>query len=204
MAIHDSDPERRNLVVTSLGFIIFYWGEGSLVSDELRLQLVNIKFENTSFLAVFAWVMLFWFAWRYWLTHQGDAKKEFTNELFHLVDQEFLNKYVAHKTGLVYQGNGGFGAVKRIPLEPDKYPPRLKYMELKKTEQGDDGVERNVSNDRQLNIPFAGMSLLKIDFKFSILAAIRKPGFTSYYVPYLLFYAAVLIGMWPFCFRYVG
>lgn len=70
MAIHDSDPERRNLVVTSLAFIVYYLAGGYITDNNVRMQIVNITFDNKAVLAVFVWVMLLWFAWRYWQTHK--------------------------------------------------------------------------------------------------------------------------------------
>jgi len=105
MAIHDNNPERRNLVVTSLAFIMFYLGDGSINDDAIKIQLINITFNNPEFLRITAWIMLFWFALRYWQTHQN-------SEIFMCRDDamSFLDNsvYITKHTGLKEKKNGGF------------------------------------------------------------------------------------------------
>lgn len=62
MPMQDSDPERRNLVLTSLSFIVFYLAGGHITENILKLQIVNISFKNTYVLIVTAWIMIVWFA----------------------------------------------------------------------------------------------------------------------------------------------
>lgn len=70
MPLHDASPERRTLVITSLGFVAYYFGGGA-VDDELRLQVVSVAFSNIIVIASMAWVMLFWFMLRFSQTHRG-------------------------------------------------------------------------------------------------------------------------------------
>lgn len=65
MAVEDSQPERRNLVITSLSIIVFYLAGGQFTDNTVNLQVVNIRFEKTEVLAGFVWLMLLWFAFRY-------------------------------------------------------------------------------------------------------------------------------------------
>ena len=44
LAYQDSNPERRNLTVLSLCIIIFYLAGGAFLSNEVRLQVINVKF----------------------------------------------------------------------------------------------------------------------------------------------------------------
>jgi len=66
MAISDANPERRNLILTSLAFIIFYAADGKLSDGTVRLILVNISFSKPYILAYLTWALLFWFCLRFW------------------------------------------------------------------------------------------------------------------------------------------
>lgn len=66
MPISDSSPERRNLVVSSVAFILFYLAEGSVSGSSLRLFFVNIEFNEPAVIAHGAWILLFWFGLRFW------------------------------------------------------------------------------------------------------------------------------------------
>ncbi len=112
MAIQDIDPERRNLMVTSLGFIIFYLGEGKMESDKLTLPLVNIEFKNTVFLASMAWIMLFWFVFRYWQTRDMETVA-FARDIGDIADKDFQIRVVEEKTGLKFEEVNGFGRVQQ-------------------------------------------------------------------------------------------
>jgi len=81
MAIQDSNPERRNVLVTSLSIIVFYLAGGEFTDSTVRLQMVNVHFSNPEILGYFIWGLLIWFFFRYWLIHQGSWKEEFYNEI---------------------------------------------------------------------------------------------------------------------------
>lgn len=66
MQFDDSDPHRRNLVVTCLGFMLYFLAEGQLAEgDHLQLSFVNIEFTRPEVIGGMAIVMLFWFVFRY-------------------------------------------------------------------------------------------------------------------------------------------
>lgn len=85
MAPDDSDPHRRNLVVTSLAFIAFQVG-GARIPDcsdadpscgdaHLRLAFLNVELTNLGWLYALAVVALFWFGFRYKQKCPGAARK---------------------------------------------------------------------------------------------------------------------------------
>lgn len=81
MPIQDSNAARRNLVVTSAVFIIYYWAGGKIKGDDIKLPMINMVFENGYVLAVLAWVALFWFCFRYWQETRAEFKKQFTTDV---------------------------------------------------------------------------------------------------------------------------
>ena len=64
-----SDPHRRNLMMISIAFLIFFLGDGELSEEGLRLGMVGVDINSPWVVGLSAWLMLFWFAWQYWLHH---------------------------------------------------------------------------------------------------------------------------------------
>ena len=46
MPLADNDPSRRNLMVTSLAFIAYFWADGCFTDSTVRLQVVNVSFDK--------------------------------------------------------------------------------------------------------------------------------------------------------------
>lgn len=79
--ISDPNASRRNLTITSMAFIIFYWGEGTIIGETIKLPLINVALDNPSFLTGLAWFMISWFAFRYWQTNHTEAIDYFKGDL---------------------------------------------------------------------------------------------------------------------------
>lgn len=97
MAIEYSDPETRNLSIISMAFIVYYLGGGSFPKDQLSLQVISIEFEKPLILAIIAWIMLFWFLYRYWVTHKGIFSKQYWSEVTDYKNHPHLRRYVEKK-----------------------------------------------------------------------------------------------------------
>lgn len=74
MQFDDTDPHRRNLIVTSLAFIVFEVGGGRVpdcteqvdsCSSSLKLSFLNVELTNLGWLYAVAITVLIWFAYRY-------------------------------------------------------------------------------------------------------------------------------------------
>jgi hypothetical protein len=102
MAIQDSNPERRNLVVTALAFIAYFYGGGTFVNHSVTLQVVSVNFTNTRFLAALAWTSFVWFIYRYWLLNSGEFSKGFRTELRLLYNTPQISKHLEAKTKLKF------------------------------------------------------------------------------------------------------
>jgi len=99
VALQDSNPERRNLLVLSLSIIVFYLGGGEFTDNNIRLQIVNIHFSKPEVLGCFVWALLAWFAFRYWLVHQGAWTKEYYSDLS-IMPKWLYETYAIKKLGL--------------------------------------------------------------------------------------------------------
>ncbi len=94
----DTNAARRNLVVISLAFIVYFFAGGSFTDTTVRLQVINAEFSKPIVLVFIAWTIFFWFLYRYWLTHKGSFSREFNKEFspWHL--KSYLYEYLASKT----------------------------------------------------------------------------------------------------------
>lgn len=99
MAIQDSDPERRNLIVTSLAFIAYFYAGGSFPDTSVRLQVINANFSRPGVLGVMAWVAFIWFIYRYWQTHSGDFSSAFKKEFSRWQLKDYIINYVRRRVG---------------------------------------------------------------------------------------------------------
>jgi len=185
MAIHDNDPERRNLVVTSLAFIMFYLGNGVISNNVIKIQLINITFKNPEFLTVTAWVMLFWFALRYWQTHQNSETFMFRDDAMSFID---IKKYITKHTSLKENQSYGF----THPSMDANWI--LSYEEIETVNIDNKGEmtswkPRNKSEKSELKVKalYVYICYLKAIFK--------KQGFSSYIAPYILFYSVIFIAL---------
>ncbi|QTH71662.1 hypothetical protein [Pseudoalteromonas xiamenensis] len=186
MAFHDSSPERRNLSVLSLSIIIFYLAEGRLTDSIVRLQVVNVKFERPEVLCFFLWGVLVWFLFRYWVIHQGSWKKEFYEEL-NFAPKFVYYRYLTKKFGLgddftrAYYSDRHY--VRIISISGSK--PR--FTHINKSENNN-----QLQESKEID-SFADKCIL---FVVAICLFFKKPSLSGYFVPYLLFLWAIILGGW--------
>ena len=191
MAIEDNNPERRNLVITSLGFILYYLGGGEVVDGVLSIQAVNLKFHNSFVLAITPWVMLLWFLWRYWQDHRGRAFDQFRKDAYSYVPHEFLTEYISLTTGLK-PGEKDFYINPSFNLRKNEWG--VTFKRIHKTIYKEDGITPNTFEQGKTEfIPFKGSKCFWYKFKLYTKAFFEKPGFTSLLSPYLFFFTAILI-----------
>ena len=81
MSIEDTNPERRNLLIASLAFIAYFYGGGQLPDNTISLQIVELIFSRPAVLAVLAWILLFWFAYRYWVVNRNKFSEGYSKEI---------------------------------------------------------------------------------------------------------------------------
>ena len=191
MPISDNDPERRNLVVSSVCFILYYLAGGTFRENIVRLQVVNVEFSRPYVLAVLAWVMLFWFAFRYWQKNRGVIGQTFHEDIKGMSRSRIIVWYISNKTGKKFRQPNGF-----IPDELNKDHGRLaiRYGDIVggRYENGTLVEFQSKKYDRLSIDGFLGLFVKTILFiKISIL----KPGMGSFLVPYILFSLVVILGL---------
>lgn len=111
----DRIPEARNLSIASAGFFIYYAAGGYFTESAVTLELVNLSFKNSELLGWIAWVMLFWFAYRYWVETRTQGRKGIAAGM-----REFLEKSPAAKSYFLAQ-------CPEIPSQND--PWRLQHVD---------------------------------------------------------------------------
>lgn len=97
MNIEDQSPERKNLMVTSIAFLIYYYGKAELDGNQISLPIMNIKLYNPAFLGYVAWFALLWFSYRFILSHGKDFYKQFPIEFRKYKNDPRLNQYMKSK-----------------------------------------------------------------------------------------------------------
>ncbi len=171
MPYSDSNPERRNLTVLSLGIIIFYIGGGCITSNTINLPLLNIHFTNKLALTVMIWSMLCWFLFRYIVTNRKIYGKS-------------LDEYKAF-TNLDY-------AMVRNYLLPT-IPPNFKYTRVAIFNDINNYWKAHSGHNNEVKLSgIKGYILIKI---YLIKVFFKHQATSDYYTPYVLFIVAVSLGI---------
>lgn len=194
MPVQDKDPERRNLMVTSLGFVAYYLAGGHVVENQIRIQVINISFDSPMVLAVMAWLMLFWFALRYWQTRKGRTIDYIRNGLIALSERKCIINYVTKKTGLKHNKKDGF-SIFRLHFQHNEY--FIVYSLVLSLRTNSDGTDSPVLESKEIKLrinkkEYIGFVLL---LKLFALSAFHKPEFTTHAMPYVFFYFALTIAL---------
>jgi len=191
MPVSDNNPERRNLTVASLSFITYFLAGGVVTDSKVNLQVVNVSFSRPDVLSAIAWSLLFWFALRYWQVNRGKVKATFVEELKSIVHSKQIVWFIKHKTGKAHRVNGGFQ-----PRDFSYTNGRLnvRYGDVRGGTVDASGKAVNFSSTRFEQIPLSGFSGLCVKALSATQLAIIRPGIGNYFVPYLLFATAVILG----------
>lgn len=184
MAISESVPERRNLVVLSLAIILFYAAGGNFLDNTLALQVVRIEFSNRNFLRIFVWVSLVWFAYRYWLVQQGTWREGYLNELS---SDECKFIYYTHLVRRFQLSNSGAENKHSVCIDVRTQGNKLKFLHVCRDDSGKQilaYIEPTFRRD--------GFRLLLCH----IYIFFRRPSLSTYFFPYALFITAIVFGIW--------
>lgn len=197
MAFQDSNPERRNLSITSLAFIIFFFAGGRFEESKVTLSVINANFERPLILAVIAWLALFWFIYRYWLVHSGDFSSNFAKEFSAWSSKFCFRKFAERKMGATFAIDKTEGyLVANIKWKKGRVVLGWVYAS-------------NITRDEQQNVfsyskdPGGENGELSVTGFRGWLIAIRETfrcclvnrSFSEYLVPYLLAALAIMSGI---------
>ncbi len=196
MAINDSVPERRNLIILSISIIIFYLAGGQPSDHTIRLQMINVTFSNPDVLVYFVWVLLIWFCYRYWLVHQGSWRKGYFEELSTNECSFIYYKYLLNKFGLTDDYTKSLYEDRHL-VYIDTHSPALTFKHVY-TKTGNRRVGSDQASD---TIEISSFWDRWVVFLCSAYLFFRRPSLSSYFTPYLLFVFAVALGLyhaiWP-------
>lgn len=191
MAIHDIDPERRNLTLLSLAIIVFYFAGGKLAVTPtvIRLNVINVVFERVDILILFLWLILLWFALRYWVTHRGMFIEYFRKDIETLALSAPTRLYLRliHQTEYLVEGGYNHVDLKhRIGAWFISWnlPTRI-HRDNKSRIQSFGHAKQTQPYELE---SFADKVFILL---LMITASLTKPAFSSYAIPYILFYCAV-------------
>ncbi|UAA39130.1 hypothetical protein KIH87_01820 [Paraneptunicella aestuarii] len=184
MAIQDNNPERRNLMIMSLSIIVFYLAGGEVTDHNIRLQIVNVHFTKPEILGYFVWILLVWFAFRYWLVHQGSWVEEHYRDLANI--PKWL--YEHHAIKKLNLGNDYSNSYyeDRHWITINVSWQGITLSRLFKNEDGTQGRE-----DYEVKSPVRHILM----FAGTVYILFKKPNLTGYFAPYILFFGAIWIGL---------
>jgi len=151
MPFHDFNPQKRNLIVVSLCFIIFFYGGGAFVGSEsegvvVKLSVINATFHDTEFLKYGAWVLLLWLGYQYYLSRELSVSQVFFETLLDEYNSknkiDYVVQTISSGIGLPFQpkATGQEGFIFRRDLIEEKesrVTKRINYI-------GQEGNQQNV------------------------------------------------------------
>ncbi|MCK7569170.1 hypothetical protein MLD24_21290 [Marinobacter xestospongiae] len=201
MTIQDSSPERRNLIVISVGIIAFFVGEASIPADEIRLGIVSVTFSRPDALIIMLWLIFLWFLYRYWVVHRSSFGKEFPPELNSFKNSLLVRNFVESRVGQNLAIEVGEPNLKEQGLEIEWLRWREGGLEARVLERtlnrDEDGVVRGrgvVNGGSHSLVRFDGFRGWLVTLRVIAICLFSKPSFTSYVVPFCIATLAAMIG----------
>ena len=202
MAIQDSIPERRNLLLISLCFIIFFLGGGSFPKDEIRLLVISVCFSRPEVLGIIVWLVFFWFLYRYWVVHRHLFLSEYREEINKLRDKPFFRKFIERTIGRSLALN----VAGSKPNETGMVVEWLRWHEgclkasvmeirLSRGELGIISARGPVEGGLSETISLKGFVGRFVTLRLAVECIVEQPSFSSYIVPYLVPLFAFALGI---------
>lgn len=192
MPVADNQPDRRNLLVTSLCFVTYFLAGGEFTDNSVRLQVINVEFGSPKTLVLLAWIMLFWFALRYWQVNQGKILKSFEEEMSGQALSILTILYAKHYIKKKYREVGGFSIHK---IHKNGGVLLINYGDVFGGEKNEVGILVNFRSNNRRDLKIEGFLGVILKISLGIKLAVIKPGFGNYMVPYILFIFAILLGV---------
>jgi len=186
MAIQDSNSERRNLSLLSLCIVVYYAAGGHLADETVRLQIINVSFSKPVVLVYFIWSILFWFCFRYWLLNHNNYKESLFIEMDSTTVSLFFYKYLVSRFGLSSNFSNSYYQDRHWVKVCKSAPPGIKFQHTYKAGTGhqqNEFIEIETIADKFHLIGHA------------VIIAFCKPTISGYFTPYVLFLAAILLGL---------
>ncbi len=192
MPISDNNPERRNLVITSFAFVIYYLGGGRLVDGVLSIQAISITFEKTYVIGIIAWILLIWFFLRYKQIHGSCFQHELFEEIKSEKENKFLVLYLKHLTKMPFRNPEGFVVHEIVPRK-GSWTAQISMIKGGNRDARGRWVGFTQIESNKYDITWAFLGVIRLSILVSL--AIKKPGIGSWFVPVVLFYTACGLGV---------
>ncbi|WP_415905392.1 hypothetical protein ACMXYW_04645 [Neptuniibacter sp. QD48_55] len=203
MAIQDSDSERRNFMVTSMAFIIYFYAGGSFAESEIRLQVINVTFNEPKILAAIAWILHFWFFYRYWQKHSSSFLDGFENEIYNYYKKNYLSAYASKKLGqsIIKDEDEGYH-IHGMVREDGKFGIKYCYASSVVRDQRTGKIISwsNRKDDDKGEIFLDDFEGHCLRFWTYTECCFRYPSFANYIVPYILFFIALCGPVYVYAF----
>lgn len=191
MPVQDTNPERRNLSLTSLAFIAYYYGGGHFDNNTVQLQVISGEFSRPAVLATLAWIGFLWFLYRYWLTHAGEFANGFSHEFWQQHKSSYVARYLERQTGKHVASHEDSGHV-ITGLSWKGTRAVIHWLRAKDISRNADGSIQSYGIDSELDdIPLAGPRGWRVTARATLICVLRYPSFSNYAAPYCL--AAIAI-----------
>jgi len=196
MTIHDTSPERRNLILLSLAFIIFYLADGHLTDDTVRVMVINLTFGRPYMLKYFTWLMLIWFCLRFWQKFGFNFWPKLRAEIMSEKVPASLGKYAESKA------RGQLMANDKLPDQSIKVWSSLAIVaDVYIIESYSFYVRCNFINEpgsilHKENIKLHGIRNVVYPIREILIHSVKDNAFSEQLMPYLLFLFAVTAPFW--------
>jgi hypothetical protein len=206
--------EKRNLTVLSFAIVVFYLAGGSISFDDVRLGIFNAHFEHTYIIVAAIWLVLIWFAFRYWVTTKGKYLQEHLVKYLHQMRNGWsVRAYFRSRFGKVQFVKGDadltqkdvgklFFGINKIAQATSSNILIILWQPLKV--DGLDPIRRSEDDfDKYSNIKGVSGNQLSINglsgFLLKVYIALKKsliePAFSQMIIPYILFAMAIGLGL---------
>lgn len=185
MAVSDSSPERRNLILTSMAFITFYAAGGELTDQNLKLFFISIHFTRPEVLAVLSWATLIWFGMRFYQKHAFAYWENLVDEIGEVpVPKKLANYAINQIKKEIEETNSDVLNGKTIFVSHPFLDGNQLYMVCSlKNHRNSTVMDRSIEIKGLRKLLFISFSAFRL--------AVTRNAFAEFIVPYLLFLIAI-------------
>ena len=181
---------RRNLMVFSGLVILVHLTGMSISPGSASNSFVNIAFASEQILVYLVYILLFWYAFRYWQYHKLRLRKRILDEVIQDDANSFWWKlYVRKRTGKPASKIDGGVYIADIELIENKLG--IFYGNYKRM-QGSTELINMFTRSKDYFIPVKGVIGWFCITLSTLKRSILQPTLMSFFVPYLLFIAAIV------------
>lgn len=176
-------------MVTSLAFIAYFLAGGGVTDEKIHLIMVNVDFERGWVLAVMAWSMLFWFAWRYWLLWEDQLAAALRKDIDCFKHHPSVVAYAERATGKKFRGHQGF-EIQKLGFT-EGYAIYVEWAGILLADDDPElGFRCEVEQGENWVILEEDSSSLYL--KLLVKLILTKPAISSWFLPYVLFIFALV------------